>query len=139
VGRHPIASTYFTRTTKDPKEGKEEESKRHTDAFAYPHHNTHTPVYISYSSSAHTLRISLLEDLNVSKNLMLLGSLYLFWWRFLFHNNFRRNKFSWDEGIDRCPCYLRNGQFTFASDLEVHSMANMESRKHARDFMASFD
>jgi hypothetical protein len=31
------------------------------------------------------------------------------------------------------------GQFTFASDLEVHSMANRESRKHARDFMASFD
>jgi hypothetical protein len=49
-----MISVYLTRTFKDPKEGKEEEITRLTNALAYPPHITHTSVYISFSISAHT-------------------------------------------------------------------------------------
>jgi hypothetical protein len=71
------------RTLKDPKEGKEEELRRPTHAFAYPHHISLTLPCIFPSQYPLTPAYSPTGGPQGLQNLMLLSLLYLFWWRFL--------------------------------------------------------
>jgi hypothetical protein len=99
-------------------------------------HYSHTRVHFLLRIRLH-LRVSLLEDFNVSKISCYLAHYTFSGGVFLLPNFGATNVLGTRPSTDGLLFW--NGAVCFASELEVHSMANKESRKHARGLMASFD